>query len=147
MGANVNARDRFGWTALHISSQRDSDSHVAVAHTLLDTGAIVDTIDNRGKTPLHWALAKGRDNVARMLLDRGANILTVKLDEGIPSWVNLFIESRQRCRCVAIIIIGVHKYHCTNITGNNDNNVMRLIGKHIWSTRIDSVWVTPLSDT
>jgi hypothetical protein len=79
-----------------------------------------------------------------MLLDRGARLLNFELDTwlpAIPDWVTTFIESRSNCRNAAIVIIGMHKCRRTNVTGNNDINVLRLISKHIWSTRMDSVWV------
>jgi ankyrin repeat protein len=138
MGANVNARDDLGYTPLHVASE-----HVEVASVLLDAGAIMDVTYDRGWTPLYHAFYVDQVDMARFLIDRGARISNVKLDKyfpAIPHWVNTYIASRSRCRTVSIIIIGIHKYHRTNITGNNDINVSQLISKHIWSTRMDDVW-------
>jgi hypothetical protein len=91
-----------------------------------------------------------RVDAARLLIDRGATVSTVQLDKylpAIPDWVTTFIESRSNCRTVSIIIIGIHKIHRTSVTGNNDINALQLISKHIWSTRMDGLWVTPPIDT
>jgi hypothetical protein len=142
MGANINARNNRGYTPLLIASY---GGHANVVRVLLDTGAIVDAADDDGWKPFHYAIRENRIDVARQLIDGGVNVSNVKLDEylqSIPDWVTTFIESRSNCRNVSIIIIGMHKYHRTTVTGNNDINVLRLISKHIWSTRMDDVWVT-----
>jgi hypothetical protein len=155
MGANVNERTRFGDTPLHYASTLGRVDVVRV-----DAGALVDTTNNCGYTPLYCAIrgftplycdfAPRADfaAVALLLVDRGATASNVKLDmhtvPAIPDCVTTFIESRSKCRCATISIIGIHKYLRTTVTGNNDINVMKLISKHIWSTRMDvDVWITP----
>jgi ankyrin repeat protein len=137
MGANVNARTIDGWTPLQCAS---SDGCINVVRVLLDAGAIIDAADNDGLTPLYETIRDKHPDVAQLLIDRGAKVSNVKLDayvRAIPDWVTTFIESRSNCRNVCIIIIGIHKYRRTTMTGNNDINVLRLVSKHIWSTRID----------
>jgi ankyrin repeat protein len=41
---------------------------------LFDAGAAVDTRDNRGETPLHWAIQGGHKQIVEWLLDHGADI-------------------------------------------------------------------------
>jgi hypothetical protein len=140
MGANVNARDDVGATPLRFAS---SNGQMGAVRILLDAGATVDAKSNNGWTPLYFAIRCNRVDIARLLIDRGANVSNVKLNDSlkvIPDWVNTFVASRSNCRCVAVILIGIHKYHQTHMTGNNDINVLRLIGKHIWSTRMDDAW-------
>jgi hypothetical protein len=115
----------------------------------LDAGAMVDGVSG-GDTPLYRALCYKHDDVARLLVDRGAKVCKVELDErvpAIPDWVTTFVESRSNCRCAAIAIIGIHKYRRTTVTCNNDINVIKLISKHIWSARMDDVWGTPIEMT
>jgi hypothetical protein len=141
MSANVSARTDEGWTPLHFASW---NGHVNVVRVLLDAGVLVDVTDDYGWTPLYHALKYERVDVAQLLIDRGAKVSNVILDRdvpAIPDWVTAFVESRSNCRCAAIIIIGIHKYRRTTVTGNNDINVLRLVSKHIWSTRMDNVWV------
>jgi ankyrin repeat protein len=48
-GADPNAADVEGWTALHWACNQ-----AEVARVLLDAGASVDAKDRHGKTTLHW---------------------------------------------------------------------------------------------
>jgi hypothetical protein len=147
MGANVNARSIGGYTPLHFALLYERVTAVKVVRVLLDAGASVDMIDDDdGWTPLHRAICTNRVDVARMLIDRGAKLCNVLLDENvpkIPDWVTIFMESRAKCRCAAIVIVGIHEFRRTTVTGNNDINVFKLISKHIWSMRMDDMWVGP----
>jgi ankyrin repeat protein len=140
MGANVNASSRGGATPLHSASLY---GNVVIVRVLLDAGAIVDANHFARFTPLKCAIFGNYGDVACLLMDRGAKVSNVKLDEdvpAIPDWVTTFIESRSRCRSAAIVMIAIHKYHRTNVTGNNDINVIKLISKHVWSMRMDDAW-------
>jgi hypothetical protein len=142
MGANVNARSISESTPLHcVASVRDC---VEIARMLLDAGAIVDAKASDGYTSLYLAIFNSRIGVARLLIDRGGKVSNVVLDEdlpAIPDWVTNCVASRSNCRIVAIVIIGIHKYHRTNVTGNNDVNVLKLVAKHVWSSRMDDGWI------
>jgi ankyrin repeat protein len=141
MGANVMPRTFNGWTPLHVASL---NGHMDVARLSLDAGTPVDIADNVGWTPLRCAIQGSYRTIARLLIDRGARASNVLLDNRvskIPDWVTTIVESRSNCRCAAMVIVGLHKYRRTTVTGNNDINVLRLIGKHIWSTRMDELWV------
>jgi hypothetical protein len=144
MGANVNTHSIYGFTPLRIASL---SGHVNVVRVLLDADALVDATDDDGWTPLKFAIYIKRVDVARLLMDRGARASNVKLGssvQSIPYWINALMEWRSNCRFVSIVLIGIHKYRRTTMTGNNDINVLRLISKHIWSTRMDDVWATPI---
>jgi ankyrin repeat protein len=111
LGANVNARTKYGYTPSYYAS---SNGHVSVVRELLDAGTLVDATGIVGWTPLYCALRYERIDVARLLIDRGGKVSDVKLDEhvpAIPDWVTVFVESRSKCRIAAITIIGIHKYH------------------------------------
>jgi ankyrin repeat protein len=139
MGAEASVHDVSGWTPLHFAQTYTFVVNLSIV--LVDAGALVDSTESNGWTPLCYAIRSKRGAIARMLIDRGAQISNVKLDKflpDIPDWITAFIASRSNCRRAAIIIIGNHKFHRTIITGNNDINVLRLISKHIWSTRMDN---------
>ena len=67
-GADVNARDEFGWTPLHYAETAD------MAKVLIDRGADVNARDDEGHTPLHRAARYDRHDVAELLIEAGADI-------------------------------------------------------------------------
>ncbi|XP_046983296.1 uncharacterized protein LOC124553484 [Schistocerca americana] len=69
-GADVGARGRWRWTALHWAARRGD---VEAARLLVGAGAAVDARDGGGWTPLHWAAVKGHAEVAAALLVAGAD--------------------------------------------------------------------------
>jgi hypothetical protein len=84
-GADVNIRNYNGWTALAYASKVD------IAKLLLDKGADVNATNNYGATPLQAAgIATDRDDVARFLMDRGANleIALTGCEKTLQEWSN-----------------------------------------------------------
>jgi ankyrin repeat protein len=145
MGADVNHGISEGYTPLFLASEAGEN----IVRLLLDAGAKVNTITYDGYSPLYTAITRNID-VARLMIDRGADLMDVQLDKWlpeIPDWAFTLVESRSKCRCASIAIIGIHKYRRTNVTGINDINVLRLISKHIWSTRMDDGWIAATMET
>jgi hypothetical protein len=72
-GADVNARDMEGWTALMCAAQSNEDPEVI--SVLAEAGAEIDAPDNDGRTPLMYA-AQGNANpeMVSALLKAGADI-------------------------------------------------------------------------
>jgi ankyrin repeat protein len=74
VGANINAKNGFGWTALmDLGSSKNSKS-IELATTLINTRGIdIDTKDKDGKTALMHACFWGNHELVKALLDAGAN--------------------------------------------------------------------------
>ena len=72
VGANVNAVANEGDTPLHKAAGRWAD--IGVAALLLDNGAEVKVKNKYGATPLHVAARYGREDVAELLIARGAEV-------------------------------------------------------------------------
>lgn len=69
-GADVNAKFRYGATALSYASDK---GHLEVVKVLLDNQADVNVKDTfYGATPLVWAAQKGHTGIVVALLDKGA---------------------------------------------------------------------------
>lgn len=69
-GADVNARDYKGDTALHLAA--DAAEHDSIQH-LLDAGANPNLQNERGETPLHLAARKQFSECTKALLEGGAD--------------------------------------------------------------------------
>ncbi len=69
-GADINARNELGSTALHRAA---SWNHAAVIEVLLAGNENTDPLDNQGGTPLHVAAGSGHKEAAEVLLINGAN--------------------------------------------------------------------------
>lgn len=80
-GANVNAQDADGDTALHGAAR---SGNVEIARILLDKGANLNAKNNQGGTPLMWAAVYGHEDAAQLLLSRGADS-SLKDNEGVTA--------------------------------------------------------------
>lgn len=70
-GADVNAREANGTTALHWAVYHQD---VALVKRLLAAGAKVSVVNDFGSSPMQEAAITGNATVIRMLLDAGANV-------------------------------------------------------------------------
>jgi ankyrin repeat protein len=71
-GADVNYKNKHdGLTSLHHAS---SSGSVGLAKLLIDKGADVNALDNKGTTPLILAVEKNSLPIAKLLLERGADV-------------------------------------------------------------------------
>lgn len=77
-GANVNARDRYGQTALMWAVIKGEDS---IIRFLIQKGANINARDGEGNSVLMWAVVTENINTIRLLLDKGADV-NVKDDSG-----------------------------------------------------------------
>ena len=66
-GADVNAKNNGGYTALHWAQTLE------VAKTLFEHGADIEAVSNDGYTPLIWTSSCGRVDIVKYLLSLGAN--------------------------------------------------------------------------
>jgi len=67
--AEIDAKDRDGWTPLQLASR---NGHEAVVRLLLETGKVdVEAKNKDGWTPLHLASRNGHETVVRLLLGTG----------------------------------------------------------------------------
>lgn len=83
VGANVNATDATGRTALHLAVAAE-DSYVIEA--LLDANANINATNRQGRTPLEMAINKssaGDITLVNTLLERGATVSNYAIDQSL----------------------------------------------------------------
>jgi ankyrin repeat protein len=77
-GANVHAKNRIGFTPLHLAAYEGKKD---IAELLLAKGADVNAKSNDGNTPLHTAVEHHHKDIAELLIDKGADV-NAKSNEG-----------------------------------------------------------------
>ncbi|KAK5659169.1 hypothetical protein OQA88_1259 [Cercophora sp. LCS_1] len=70
-GADVDVKDRDGWTPLHTAAHKGREAMVGV---LLEGGADIEAKGDDGLSPLQYAAFCGHEAIVRVLLEGGADI-------------------------------------------------------------------------
>ncbi|KAK3773373.1 hypothetical protein RRG08_023251 [Elysia crispata] len=81
--ANINAVDMYGQTPLHYAAMRGNE--IACRDLLAFKDTIdISTGDNQGVTPLHCAALHNQVEIARMLIDAGADVMCIDKERSTP---------------------------------------------------------------
>lgn len=70
-GANVNAFNDIGYSALHFAAQ---EGYKSLAEILINGGAKVDALDANGNTPLSNAIYYEKEELVKLLIAAGASL-------------------------------------------------------------------------
>ncbi|MHC4228208.1 MAG: ankyrin repeat domain-containing protein, partial [Planctomycetota bacterium] len=98
-GANVNATDTTGETALHIAAL---GGHKDVVLALLDAKASANAENPMGRTPLHYAAREGHSAAVEALLAHGA---TVNAKDKSPGHTALHYAAYKNQKDVAELLL------------------------------------------
>ena len=99
--ANINVRNKHGFTTLLLASYAGSNDLIGI---LLDLGAHVNLGDKYGIKPLHAAAYSGHVSTVRLLLERGADINARTLFEPPFQWTALEMASNYRLTEVVALL-------------------------------------------
>ena|SRR5436190_226379 len=80
-GADINARDHWGWTPLLQAVER---GHKGIVKLLLDHKADVNAISDGEFTALHWAVMRGHEMVVEELLEHNP-VINVRGGDGLTA--------------------------------------------------------------
>lgn len=89
-GANVNAKDKEGWTPLMFAANK---GYPEIAKILITAGADVNAKDKDGNTALMRASSSGSTETVRLLLAAGADV-NEKNDAGVTALMRARAEAR-----------------------------------------------------
>lgn len=104
-GADINAKDPGGMPALFIAVEKNQ---LSATKFLLENGAFPDITDKENDTPLMRAMYYNRPEIAKLLIEYGANVNTSYNDDFVLTWatfnnytdiVRLLIEKGANIEC------------------------------------------------
>lgn len=84
-GADPNARDYYRKTPLILEAENWSEANPSVLANLLDHGADINAVDDKGMGALLYAAGHGNAIVAKLLIDKGADT-NLKNSAGKSAW-------------------------------------------------------------
>ena len=104
-GADINAKDPGGMPALFIAVE---ENQLSATKFLLENGAYPDITDKENDTPLMRAMYYNRPEIAKLLIEYGANVNTSYNDDFVLTWatfnnytdiVKLLLEKGANTEC------------------------------------------------
>lgn len=112
---------------------------VDVIRFLLDCGALTDKTRNGYLSPLLMSIYNKNVDIVKILIDYGAKLPVRDYDDDPYLFDEIieYVKRRNFIRSYAIQMIGIQKFKLSTVTRLQDVNVLALIGKHVWSFRME----------
>lgn len=139
LGADTSISDDEGKTLLHAAV----NSLECVTLILSVHPHDVNSFDGFRNTPLSLAFRTVKRDVIELLLDCGARLDLVKLDDyylkEIPKWAVSFVARRKACRNACWAILELVKRRSKEIRGNG-RDALGLVARAVWALRKNEMW-------
>ena len=143
MGMDVNAINDGQQTAVHTSAMCDNDELCQEFVTFFCIlGANISTWDHNQKTPLMYAIEKGKQESAKVLISNGCRIsrkihINAEVDMLMDLW--LFEKGVVTCRDVIVMLLGLKSKK--KILPHLDRFLIKqVLAVEIWATRGEKAW-------
>lgn len=101
---------------------------------LIRAGACVNLCNTSGSSPLAVAMNYHHSLCAELLLDAGA-----KVTSAIPDWMKGIVAKRQSVKQGLLAFLGVLRKRFG--VGWLPRDLVGLLGRWVWSTRLDARWM------
>ena len=125
VGADANARDSSGRTALMLASQTTTTGTQQTLASILKLKCVkINTADLQGRTALHYATAAGNFNTLKVLMHCGARIQSVDergdtaLSVACKKLCEDFGKSQDSVKCIQLLLEGGCVVNAENEAGN-----------------------------
>jgi len=119
-GARINSSDDFGNSALHIALQEKAPLNILRA--IISRGAVLNSVDSGGRTPLRLAVDTEQWSAAKLLADSGADPFFAAADGKSP----VEISFSKGVDCVKALFSG----KAINAKDNLENTVLHFAARY-----------------
>jgi hypothetical protein len=134
MNVDIDAHTTYRYTS---SNKAIVVNHMECFMILLNAGADIEKTNKElSQNPLNNAIRYRHEDMALILIDRGANTSSIDFTDPKIHYISKFITTRLETRHTALVIFTMHKQkRGPSCFTKQDKHVIKMISKHIWSMR------------
>jgi hypothetical protein len=86
------------------------------------------------------AVHQDKREITRLLLSYGGSVC-IWSPLSLPAWWTELLQSRERCRRIAVVLIGVRRLRQSAVLASNGMDAIRLVAMQVWQTQLFENWV------
>jgi len=126
-GVDINVRDKYGYSALHIASFKNLDE---MATFLISKGIALNLQDKNGQTILHYAALSSQLNIANAALNLGASLSIEDVHGNQPLWTAVFNDKGRsdRIEMIELFFFFFADVNNKNKVGKSPKDIIAIAG-------------------